>query len=304
MNFVALDFETANEHRGSVCAVGIVKVRGGQVIDRLYWLVRPKTLDFNPYNTSIHGITADDVRDKPRFCDLWDELRGHLNSEMVIAHNAGFDMSVLRYVVADYSLPEAEFPYSCTRLIGRMAWPGLISYALTTVADSLGIVFKHHDAVEDARASAEIAVRACVDAGAKTIEELAECLKFKNGRMYPGGYTPPRSPSLSSGFKISDLKPSDNADSNAPLAGRVFVFTGTLHSMPRIKAMQCVVDAGGGCGNGVTKDTNYLVMGDQDFARLRDGEKSSKLVKAEGLICKGADLELLSEDEFLRMLPA
>ena len=67
--------------------------------------------------------------------------------------------------------------------------------------------------------------------------------------------------------------------------------------------MQRVVDAGGCCGNGMTKDTNYLVMGDQDFARLRNGEKSSKLVKAEGMIAKGADLELIGEDEFLRMLP-
>src|SRR5207249_3044220 len=98
-----------------------------------------------------------------------------------------FDMSVLRYVIADYNLPQAEFPYSCTRLIGQKAWPGLISYSLSTVADRLGIVFKHHDALEDARASAEIAIRACIDAGAKTLDELADCLRSKNGRMFPGG---------------------------------------------------------------------------------------------------------------------
>jgi len=190
-----------------------------------------------------------------------------------------------------------------------MAWPGLTSYSLHTVAELLGITFKHHDAVEDARASAEIAIRACVDAGAKTIDELAECLKFKNGKMFQGGYTSASGynssgcASRSAKPKSSDFKPSDDADPNAPLADRFFAFTGTLQSMTRSNAMQRVVDAGGGCCDGVTKETNYLVMGDQDFARFRDGQKSSKLVKAENLIAKGADLELIAENEFLCMLP-
>jgi len=110
MDFLALDFETANQHRGSVCAIGLVTVHNGQVIDQRHWLVKPKTLDFNAYNTSIHGISANDVMDKPEFCELWDELREHLNNRMVIAHNASFDMSVLRYVTADYDLPQADSP--------------------------------------------------------------------------------------------------------------------------------------------------------------------------------------------------
>lgn len=308
MDFVAIDFETANEHRASVCAVGVVRVSDGQIADRKSWLVRPKRLDFNYYNVAVHGITAEQVKDAPTFCDVWSELRSFLDGNMVVAHNASFDMSVLRYAVADDCLEHAEFPFSCTRLIGKRAWPGLISYSLPIVAHQLGIQFQHHDALEDARAAAEVAIKACLEAGVRSLEELAECLRLRIGWLSHDSYLPAAAPSPgrsagSSRIEISELQPRENAKPHEPLVGKLFVFTGTLRTMSRVEAMQAVIDGGGQCGNGITKATNYLVMGDQDFVRLRGADKSSKLRKAEAYIEKGADLELLAEEEFLQMLP-
>jgi DNA polymerase-3 subunit epsilon len=135
----------------------------------------------------------------------------------------------------------------------------------------------------------------------KTIHDLAACLELKIGRMFDGGYAPASGPKPR---KATELKASDHFDPNVPLHDRVFAFTGTLQSMKREAAMQKVIDGGGKCGDGVSRATNYLVMGDQDYRKFRDGEKSSKLIKAESLVAKGQDLEIIAELDFLRMFPA
>src|ERR1700722_4708307 len=126
MDFVALDFETANEHRCSPCAVAIVEITSGQMTAQHSWLMRPKDLSFSRYNTWIHGITAEDVADKPEFDELWAFLLPLLEGRTVVAHNASFDMSVLRSTLAEYGIPFPEFTYSCTRAIAQKSWPGLI----------------------------------------------------------------------------------------------------------------------------------------------------------------------------------
>ena len=164
MDFVSIDFETANEARSSPCSIGLVTVRDGRVVDKTSMLIRPKELYFNPFNVSIHGITEDDVRDQPEFPDVWEGpkgIRNRLENQFVVAHNAGFDMSVLRHTLLEYEIPFPEFDYSCTRIIAFKTWPGLSSYSLDSVAEMLSISFNHHDALEDALACAEIGIRAC-----------------------------------------------------------------------------------------------------------------------------------------------
>jgi DNA polymerase III subunit epsilon len=193
LTFIALDFETANEQRDSVCAAGIALVENGKLIEKKAWLVRPPELYFDPFNVAIHGITARDVHDKPEFDVFWESvLREYLDGRIVLAHNAGFDFSVLRKVFTRYSMPFPELTYSCTRLIARKAWPGQMSYALDQLAGRLGITFKHHDAGEDAFACAQVAQAACAHSGAADLHGLAEKLHIVHGRLYAGGYRPPR----------------------------------------------------------------------------------------------------------------
>ena len=307
MDFVAIDFETANERRCSPCALGLAVVNAGRVAETAYWLIRPKELVFNPYNIFIHGITEEDVRDKPELPDLWPTIRRYVEGKMVLAHNASFDMSVLRHTLIEYRIGFPEFQYCCTRIIAKKTWPGFPTYRLDFVAASLGVQFEHHQALEDALACAEIARRAIEVAGGTSVQELADRVGMRIGKMFPGGYEPASAThqTVKSGWRIDvkEITPTtSDFNPDHPLYDQLCAFTGTLRSMTRKQAMQRVVDVGGRVNNTVTKETNLLVVGDQDLRKFAEGEtRSAKMKKAEGLIQKGADLEIICEEDFRKM---
>lgn len=177
MNYVALDFETANHNRSSVCSVGIAVVNNGDVVERKSWLVKPSNLYFHPFFTRIHGISDKDVIDKPNFKELWDsDLKDYLTGKTIIAHNASFDFSVLRYVLNEYSIDYPQLYYQCSLVIARKTWPGLASYRLNNLARRFGITFKHHDAAEDAFACAKIVLEASAALKAQSFNDLTSRL--------------------------------------------------------------------------------------------------------------------------------
>ena len=92
MDYVAIDFEPANSQRSSPCAVGVVVVKGGEVTEKFYTLIKPMDCRFDGFNIGIHGITPEDVENEPEFPEIWPDLKPFLESDTVIAHNAGFDM--------------------------------------------------------------------------------------------------------------------------------------------------------------------------------------------------------------------
>ena len=304
MNFAAIDFETANHSLGSVCALGVVIVERGQIVKTVSKLVRPKELYFDPFNIMIHGITEELVEHEPEFCEIWPEIMPLLEGRTILAHNASFDMNVLREVLMQYELPCPNYEHSCTVQISRKTWPQLVNHKLNTVAGHLGINFKHHDALEDAMACAQIGIKACELHNAETIEELAESLRISVG---PLGNKLPRTRSFHSFPYPNYPNPKDivpetqDFDPCHPFFGAVFAFTGNLKSMSRREAMQGVVNCGGCCSNSVTKTTTFLVMGETDYARVKDG-KSTKLRRAEQLLSDGLNLEILKEDKFLKLL--
>jgi len=181
MNFTAIDFETANEMMSSPCALGLAVVEGGLVVERRSWLIRPKELRISAFNTRIHGISVDDVRNEPEFSDLWFLIRGYLDGRDVIAHNAPFDMGVLDSTLRLYDIPFPVFDYSCTVAISRQVWPRpeVENHKLNTMAGHLDVEFKHHDASEDAYASAIIAIEAAKRLGADSFDGMLDKLHMK-----------------------------------------------------------------------------------------------------------------------------
>ena len=277
MEWAAIDFETTNGDRSSACSLGVVIVREAQIVETKSWLVCPPTLYFDPYNVMIHGITENDVKDKPTFGQLWPEVYSNLKGRAVVAHNASFDMSVLRHTLDQYGIDYPETDYYCTRVIAKAMWPTLPSYALQLIADYLGITFEHHIAEEDARACAAIALLTCREIGVDGLGELAERLMVRPGSLFPNGYTPcsiRRSDGTAPTAKRSDF------DHDHPFFGKTVVFTGALQGMHRREAMQLVVDQGGHCEDAVNKRTNFLIVGDFDFRKFTHGEKSSVSVRA------------------------
>ncbi len=308
MNFAAIDFETANTERDSVCSMGIAVVEGGRIVKTAHWLIKPPKLYFSPYNVTIHGITEDDVRDKPEFNQLWNEIFPYLKGQVIVAHNASFDLSVLRYILDRYNITYPELDYCCSVSISKKTWTELPSYKLNAVAKHIGHEFRHHDALEDAVAAAKIVIEACQLNEIVELKELCEKCSVKIGRIFPGGYQPPTDSkkskaSKSYGVKAKDIKTGKASfDINHPCYGKSFVFTGTLASMSRKAAMQKVVDNGGSCLDMVYKDTDYLVVGKQDPTKLKDGEKSVKLKLAEMYIQRKYHIHVISEEDFLNML--
>lgn len=300
--FVSIDFETANSDRASVCALGITIVDNLKIIEKKYWLIKPHDLYFNPFNVSIHGISKDDVKDKPEFNELWPEIKQYVDKNIVIAHYANFDISVLCHVLNRYEIEYPEFPYFCTWCISKKVWKGLNNYSLNNVADYLSIDFQHHNAEEDAKACSVIAIKACEKLNTIYLKELAKIIELKHSYLNKNEYNPAYCKSNSYSLRVRDIKPETNQfDENTPVFNKSFVFTGTLESTSRKYAMQKVVSTGGICHQTVRENTNFLVAGIQDYRKFRDGKKSNKMREAEDLIARGFDIEIISEDDFLRM---
>lgn len=309
MKFTAIDFETANSSRASACAVGLAIVDNGELVAQFYQLIRPDPLIFDPFNISIHGITPEDVADAPTFAELWPSLLKRVSGPL-IAHNASFDMSVLRYALAASGLPHPETDYFCTRVIAKLTWPDNLTYALDHIAHSLNITFKHHDAAEDALACAMVALHACQSHGVASLYDLQDACGLRVGSLHPSGHAPcggPRLPRVpgnhSQKLRAADFLPStESLDESHPYFGMTFAFTGALTSMPRRDAMQAVVDRGGICHDTVKKDTNYLVLGQDGYIGYRSGHVSAKMQKAEQMLQKGEPIEILSEADFVSLL--
>ena len=172
LDFTAIDFETANEQRGSACAIGVAVVRGGHIVETYQTLLRPRELRVDWRNFAVHGIPEASLRQAPTLADVWADLVPHLHWQPVVAHNSAFDVSVLEHALRDHALPVPAFHCLCSVKMARAAWPQLERHRLNHLADYFGLELDHHDALSDARACAEITVRAL-----RTEQPLPLCYK-------------------------------------------------------------------------------------------------------------------------------
>ncbi|OXU14550.1 3'-5' exonuclease [Sedimentisphaera salicampi] len=159
MNFVAIDFETANESRDSACAVGLVRVENSKVVSKVCRLINPDTY-FSSYNIAVHGITESDVVNEPTFDEVWEELKPALaGANFFVAHNAPFDKSVLTRCCEKYNMELPQKEFVCTVQVARKLWD-IRPATLPDVCDRLNIELNHHEALSDANACAEIMIAA------------------------------------------------------------------------------------------------------------------------------------------------
>jgi len=193
VNFVAIDFETANEKFSSACSIGIAVVKDSRIIETKHFLIQPPDLNFNHINYMTHGITKEDVKDKPKFSDLWENIKAYFKETPVIAHNASFDMNVLRQTLDQYQIPYPEINYACTLGISKKVWPNQASYKLDKLSAIFGIQLNHHNAESDAIACALIALKAANEISATSFNELITKVQVDYGQLFPGGYTPSHS---------------------------------------------------------------------------------------------------------------
>ena len=283
MKFIAIDVETANADLASICQIGVVSFQDKQVDETWESLVDPED-EFDEVNVSIHGITEEKVIFAPIFPDVFENIRSRLEGQIVVSHMP-FDRIALGQVLEKYSLPVFECTWLDTARVARRTWTQFAysGYGLANLAEELQIEFKHHNALEDARAAGVILNKAIEKSGMGIDEWLVRVKK----------------PIFGSAGYFEKIKREGNPDGR--LFGEVVVFTGSL-LIPGRKAADIAANAGCQVDPSVTQITSILVVGNQDVRRLAGHEKSSKHRKAEELIGKGNNIRILTEHDFMQLI--
>ncbi|WP_309082121.1 exonuclease domain-containing protein [Zhihengliuella sp.] len=323
-DFTAIDFETANGFRGSACSVGAVRVRNGRIVEEQLWLMRPPAGydHFDPRNVQIHGITPERVASAPRFREVFGALNDFINGDLVVAHNAAFDLGVIRSALEVSELSGPAFEHACTVILSRRSYR-LASYSLPFVAEAAGVpLMNHHDALEDARACAGIMIDVGRIHGAAAPRELSATVgaAFSTAPAYAVGDELSRATRDARNWRASGAPipkqpdwavwpqegpnpdPDPRADASHPLYGQTVVFTGNL-GISRPEAKQRAAGCGAQTASRVTRSTSMLVVGDGFVATdLRSGRLTSKARQVLRYREAGQEVEIVSEGEFLQMV--
>ena len=158
LNFAAIDFETANNERSSVCSVGIVVVRDGKIVDKFYSLIKPEPEYYNYWCSQVHGLSLDDTMEAPVFPDVWAQIEPMIEGLPLVAHNKAFDESCLKAVFRVYQMDYPDYDFHCTCIASRKVWPEG-PHNLDIIAARCGYDLEnHHHALADAEACAAIAL--------------------------------------------------------------------------------------------------------------------------------------------------
>jgi DNA polymerase III subunit epsilon len=279
-SFTVIDVETANADLASICQIGVARFDGRNLIADWETLVNPEDY-FDPFNVAVHGIDQDMVANAPTFSEVYADVRSLLSGETVVSHTH-FDRVAIERVCENRALDPVGSSWLDSARVVRRAWPDRYAksgYGLENVAADLGIEYRAHNALEDARAAGLIVLRAIEATGISVLDWLVRVrLPI---RPVPAG---------------AEYDPNPEG----PLYGEVVCFTGAL-TIPRRDAAALAADAGCTVGDGVTRHTTLLVVGDQDVRKLAGHELSSKHRKAELLIAKGQPIRILTENDFRRI---
>lgn len=280
MNFIAVDVETANPDMGSICQIGVAKFVGGRLAEEWSTLVDPEDY-FDDVNVSIHGIKPQTVKGQPKLPQIADQLRAFLENTVTVCHTH-FDRIALARAYIKYRLSPISTEWLDSARVVRRTWKDLAwkGYGLANVCSKIGYEFKHHDALEDAKAAGYVLLAALRESQ----QDLEEWKRRVNLPIDPD-----RS---SSGAAIQR-----DGNPEGDLYGEVIVFTGALE-LPRTEAANFAASVGCQVAQGVTKKTTILVVGDQDITKLAGHEKSSKHRKAEQLVADGHRLRIIRETDF------
>lgn len=300
LNFAALDVETANSNRGSICSFGVSIVTDGEVTATHHLLTKPpRGLNwFDGFNTSMHGIGPETVADQPEFKKQLTAVLAVVGDLPVIAHNAAFDIGAIRMgCVAD----EIDWPcvtYACSLVLSRRAGLQLLSYRLPFICEALGIPMgTHHRADDDAEAAARIVMALAARQGVGTLQELTATLMVRLGTLSAASWAG----CIASLLPAQLPEASVEADPGHPLFGKLIAFTGGL-SITRAEASTMVAALGATPQQGPTKHTDFLVIGD-GFTGHRVGDfHTGKALAAAKANAKKGHIEVLTEGDLLEML--
>ncbi|MDY0322305.1 MAG: exonuclease domain-containing protein [Arcobacteraceae bacterium] len=284
MEFVAIDVETANADMASICQIGLAKYRDGVLVEEWSSLIDPEDY-FDFINIDIHGITEDDVVGAPKFTDVFQQLSSFLVGSISVCHTH-FDRVSVGRAINKYSLGSIDTVWLDSAMVARRAWEECAwsGYGLSNVCKIIDYKFKHHDALEDAKACGQVLIAAMGKTGLGLDGWLKRVSQPIDLSAFSGGVA---------------IKRDGNPEGE--LYGEVLVFTGALE-IPRREAADLAASVGCTVASGVNKKTTLLVVGDQDISKLSGKTKSSKHLKAEELVEKGQAIRIIKESDFKELV--
>lgn len=307
-DFIAIDFETANEHMNSACSIGIACVDNFEIVEQKYYLIQPPNNLYNPYNSELHGIFPDDTKDAPTFDVVWSEIEPLFHNCIVVAHNVRFDLTVLKSCLDTYSITLPDFKYIdsiaiSNRVIADKSYPK----TLVDRAAYFNIpVEAHHNALNDAIVCAQIVISSVRTTNRKSLQTYCSSFRRRTTHMFSELKPMKDLPAMShwnTPIKVSNPSSSNvTNDSSNPLYGKNVVITGDFDSMTRTAAIQKITDVGGIVKSGVSSKIDYLIVGKQNLSVVGSDGLSSKERKAYELIKKGNNITVLHEQEFLNLI--
>lgn len=282
-HYTVIDIETTgfDPHYDEIIEVAAIRFVGGKENARFQSLVKPKET-VSDFIRDLTGITESMLMDAPELEIVIPEFQDFLGKDILLGHNIHFDINFLYDCFDELELPALSNNFVDTMRLGRRIFPDLSNHKLSTICKHCGVFIEtEHRALSDCKRTQE-----CYAYMAQYAEEHGINIK---------------SPSYNAISK--SLHPeTDQFNPDSPIYGKMFAFTGKLEFYTRKEAMQKVLNAGGLCGDGVTTETNYLVLGNNDYCKAIKEGKSSKQKKAEKLQIQGYDIVTISESVFCDML--
>jgi DNA polymerase-3 subunit epsilon len=278
INFTAFDFETATFDRFP-CQLGLVVVRDGMIVEEKSYLIKPPGNSYNESCTRVHGIFPEDTESSPEFDAIWPEIRPYFHEQLIVGHSIEFDIFVLNKIISYYNLSDFEaFATRCTKQI-------YCNRSLEDVIDVLEIKLeKHHDALADARACAEIymAYKNGVDPYELDFPERTNKKSFGNENQR-----------IKSDTKIQDLSIVENKDT--PFYDKKVVMSGVFDRFPIRDDLGVLLKKyGADINSTISAKTNIFIVG--------KGVGPSKMKKSLDLINKGANIQIVEEKQLYEIL--
>jgi DNA polymerase-3 subunit epsilon len=189
LDYIAIDFETANQYKNSACSVGLVRFIDGQEADSCYSLIHPAKMYFIPeWTEQIHHISYNDVRNKPYFPEIWNTMvMPFINKTPgipLVAHNGNmFDMPVIKSCCEYFGMPLPDFEYFDSLIVARRTWPEMKTHQLTVLGKHFGIEYLAHDALEDSRTCGKLIKIAADKWGVTSVEDLLKACRTLSHKM-------------------------------------------------------------------------------------------------------------------------
>lgn len=295
LNYTVIDVETTglDPKFDEIIEIGALKIKDDKIVDKFETLIRPDGYyyyddDNNEYFsyidefiTDLTGITNEMLDKSPTIDEMLPKLLYFIEDDILVGHNVNFDINFLYDITLEKLDHKLQNDFVDLMRLTRKIYPEFKNHKLITVAENFDVnTSESHRALSDCSITYE-----CFSKISQYIDKNDIDLKELFSKKYK--------------LDLTTIEANaTNFDEDCPVYDKYCTFTGKLEKMNRKDAAQLVVNLGGHCLNNVTKKTNFLILGNFDYSSNIKGSKSSKLKKAEDLILKGQDLQILSEDVF------